>query len=110
MAGLIAFKKLILNLIDFADFDDDVAEIFGRIDDLRVDPKVPLDAVALIRLDSSLIDVAQYLLRGAEMSISELSEKIDQPENIVGEKLHLLFAQGYIGRYNKTGKVFYFIR
>ncbi|MCH8907035.1 MAG: hypothetical protein IH840_08090 [Candidatus Heimdallarchaeota archaeon] len=64
----------------------------------------------MIGLDSNLQDVAKYLLRGIEVSVSDLALKLDQAENIVGEKLHLLYSQGYIGRYSKSGKLYYFIR
>lgn len=97
-------------LIDFEDFDEDVDEVFGLIEDLRVDPKAPLDALALLTLEESLQPVAKLLLTKEEVDKNQTAIALGITEIEALNYLEKLFELGYIGRFSRKGTIFYFIR
>lgn len=96
-------------MMDFNEFDEDVHDIFGNIEDIRIDPKIPLDAIALIQLDEDLQSTAKLILTKGEVMIHDVMEHLDLPEFIVKLRLQKLFDMGYTGRFTSGGKFYYFI-
>ncbi|MFV2014420.1 MAG: hypothetical protein ACC656_03250 [Candidatus Heimdallarchaeota archaeon] len=97
-------------LIDFEDFDEDVDEVFGLIEDLRIDPKAPLDAIALLTIESELQPVAKLMLSKAELEMNQTALSLGITEIEAKNRLDKLFDLGYIGRFSRSGEVFYFVR
>lgn len=96
-------------MYDFHDFDQDVEEVFGMVDVLRSDPKVPLDALALIELSPELQAIAQLALRKIELTTKMTAKALDMPEFAIDHKLKRMFELGYFGRYAYKGDYVYFL-
>lgn len=97
-------------LIDFEDFDEDVDEVFGQIEDLRIDPKAPLDAIALLTIESELQPVAKLMLAKGEVDSNLTALSLEITEIDANNRLEKLFELGYIGRFSRSGAVYYFVR
>ncbi|OLS26295.1 MAG: hypothetical protein HeimC2_15390 [Candidatus Heimdallarchaeota archaeon LC_2] len=108
------YKTMIENwkgeLIDFVDFDEDVNEVFGMTEGLRVDPKIPLDAIALLQIKESLQPIARRILARYEISIEDMAKDLDLTFIVTANLLNELFELGYIGRFRRDDKTFYFIK
>ena len=107
------YKTMIENwrgeLINFVDFDEDVHEVFGMTEGVRVDPKNPLDALALLQIEERLQSVAKRILAKYELSIEEMAKDLDLTFIDTANLLNELFDLGYIGRFRRDDKTFYFI-
>jgi hypothetical protein len=97
-------------LIDFEDFDQDVDEVFGLIEDIRIDPKIPLDAIALLQIESDLQPVAKLILGKQEVEKNLTALSLNITEIDATNRLDKLFDLGYIGKFNRSGETFYFVR
>lgn len=96
--------------LDFQNFDIDVADVFGNQEDIRIDPKIPLDSISLIKLKPNLQKVAKQLLTKEEVSVDQLAEELGESRFKVYANLNELFELGHVGRYTKDRKLIYFIR
>ncbi|MHA2251282.1 MAG: winged helix-turn-helix domain-containing protein [Candidatus Kariarchaeaceae archaeon] len=96
--------------IDFQDFDEDVEIVFGPQNDVRVDPKKPLDAIALIQLKHELQEIAKYLLQKEEKTVDEIAEELSLSKYVVFDQINELYDLGYIGRFEKDSNLVYFVR
>jgi hypothetical protein len=96
--------------IDFESFEEDVNEVLGVQEDIRIDPRQPLDAIALIQLRNDLQPIAKYLLTKGEVTVDFVAEDLGFPKMQVYSQLNELFDFGHIGRYTSQGTIFYFAR
>lgn len=97
-------------LIDFEDFDEDVHEVFGMTEGVRVDPKAPLDALALLQIEERLQPVAKRILAKDQVSIEEMAKDMGLTLIVTANLLNDLFELGYIGRFRRDDQTYYFIR
>ena len=96
--------------IDFEGFNEDIDQVVGqKPQDLRVDPKHPLDAKTLIFLEPELQDVAKYMLRKKESTIGKLSIDLGIDGDTASQIIETLFERGHIGKEIIGGVTKYFV-
>ncbi len=93
----------------FADFEKDVEDIFGKVEDIRIDPKNPLDIFRILSLPEEFQPIVKYLLIKGEAPLTEISDKLNIGRYILQKKLESMVEQGNIGRYVKDQDFVYFI-
>jgi len=95
--------------IDFETFDEDVQDIIGVADSIRIDPSIPLDATSLLSLPPNLQSVSKALLTRGELTVHDAAELIGQTPIQVENQMENLLLLGHIGKYKKEGKIYYFV-
>lgn len=108
------YKTLIENwkgeTIDFEGFNEDIEEVIGvDPEDLRIDPKNPLDAKTLIFLEQELQQVAKYLIRKKEATIGRLVSDLGIKTEDAIKSVETLFERGHIGKEKVEGVTKYFV-
>ncbi len=108
------YKTLIENwkgeTIDFEGFNEDIDEVIGHDpQDLRIDPRNPLDAKTLIFLEPELQDIAKYLLRKKETTIGNIASDLNLDTESVLRVVETLFERGHVGKEKIGGTTKYFV-
>ncbi len=97
------------NTIDFETFDEDIQEIIGKVDTIRIDPSVPLDAISLLSLRPQLQSVSKALLTKGELTLPQVIELTGISPIQAENQLEELLLMGHVGKYKKEGQLYYFV-
>ena len=95
--------------VEFADFDEDVEEVFGKLDDIRIDPINPLDVMTLLTIHEKYQPVVKYLLTKGEVSLDHIAIEFEDDRFILHGYLEELVKLGHVGRFIKEGNFWYFV-
>ena len=97
------------NTIDFETFDEDIQEIIGKVDTIRIDPSVPLDAISLLSLRPQLQSVSKALLTKGALTLPQVIELTGISPIQAENQLEELLLMGHVGKYKKEGQLYYFV-
>ena len=95
--------------VEFADFDEDVDEVFGKLDDIRIDPTNHLDVMTLLTIQEKYQPIVKYLLTKGEISLGQIASEFVDDRFILHEYLEELVKLGHVGRFIRDGEFWYFV-